>query len=191
MPILPWVCRLSGHLTRESDQLPASCGECNNDQAYFYQLQIRSADEPMTTCACSSFSCFSPRSLLTSIIHPFSLSVRHTPSAPLTNLNLHSLSHADVQPVRIDGGKTDDPRCLPPYVSAVRRMHLCIYPTFLMFRWFTGSTGQTISQQSTCGCIDGTSVIYFGVYGCIIMSMFPHKLGSSVGRPFEGSRIWR
>ncbi|KAK0466796.1 uncharacterized protein EV420DRAFT_1505419 [Desarmillaria tabescens] len=27
----------------------ASCGKCNNDKAYFYQLQIRSADEPMTT----------------------------------------------------------------------------------------------------------------------------------------------
>jgi hypothetical protein len=30
--------------------LVASCPRCNNNQAYFYQLQIRSADEPMTTC---------------------------------------------------------------------------------------------------------------------------------------------
>jgi hypothetical protein len=30
----------------------ASCPKCNNDKAYFYQLHIRSADEPMTTCAC-------------------------------------------------------------------------------------------------------------------------------------------
>ena len=28
----------------------ASCDKCNHDRAYFYQLQIRSADEPMTTC---------------------------------------------------------------------------------------------------------------------------------------------
>lgn len=27
------------------------CDKCNNKRAYFYQLQIRSADEPMTTCA--------------------------------------------------------------------------------------------------------------------------------------------
>ena len=29
----------------------ASCDKCNNRRAFFYQLQIRSADEPMTTCA--------------------------------------------------------------------------------------------------------------------------------------------
>ena len=29
----------------------ASCDKCNFNSAYFYQLQIRSADEPMTTCA--------------------------------------------------------------------------------------------------------------------------------------------
>ncbi len=28
----------------------ASCDKCNFNSAYFYQLQIRSADEPMTTC---------------------------------------------------------------------------------------------------------------------------------------------
>ncbi|KAK0436910.1 hypothetical protein EV421DRAFT_1829996 [Armillaria borealis] len=32
-----------------ADATQASCGKCNNDKAYFYQLQIRSADEPMTT----------------------------------------------------------------------------------------------------------------------------------------------
>lgn len=36
--------------------LLASCDKCNYDQAYFYQLQIRSADEPMTTCKCSTFT---------------------------------------------------------------------------------------------------------------------------------------
>lgn len=30
--------------------LSASCDKCNFNSAYFYQLQIRSADEPMTTC---------------------------------------------------------------------------------------------------------------------------------------------
>jgi DNA-directed RNA polymerase III subunit RPC11 len=29
----------------------ASCDKCNFNSAFFYQLQIRSADEPMTTCA--------------------------------------------------------------------------------------------------------------------------------------------
>lgn len=29
-----------------------SCDKCGHARAYFYQLQIRSADEPMTTCAC-------------------------------------------------------------------------------------------------------------------------------------------
>ena len=31
----------------------ASCDKCNFNSAFFYQLQIRSADEPMTTCAIS------------------------------------------------------------------------------------------------------------------------------------------
>jgi DNA-directed RNA polymerase III subunit RPC11 len=31
----------------------ASCDKCNFDSAFYYQLQIRSADEPMTTCAIS------------------------------------------------------------------------------------------------------------------------------------------
>jgi DNA-directed RNA polymerase III subunit RPC11 len=33
-------------------QNPAQCDKCDHDRAYFYQLQIRSADEPMTTCEC-------------------------------------------------------------------------------------------------------------------------------------------
>ncbi|KAJ7226895.1 hypothetical protein GGX14DRAFT_385686 [Mycena pura] len=36
---------------RDADSTMASCPKCNNDKAYFYQLQIRSADEPMTTLA--------------------------------------------------------------------------------------------------------------------------------------------
>lgn len=27
-----------------------TCDKCEHGRAYFYQLQIRSADEPMTTC---------------------------------------------------------------------------------------------------------------------------------------------
>ncbi|CAK5277869.1 unnamed protein product [Mycena citricolor] len=34
---------------KHADATMASCPTCNNDKAYFYQLQIRSADEPMTT----------------------------------------------------------------------------------------------------------------------------------------------
>lgn len=30
-----------------------ACDKCGHPRAYFYQLQIRSADEPMTTCAFS------------------------------------------------------------------------------------------------------------------------------------------
>jgi Transcription factor S-II (TFIIS) len=33
-----------------ADLMKATCPKCDNDRAYFYQLQIRSADEPMTTC---------------------------------------------------------------------------------------------------------------------------------------------
>ncbi|KIM55263.1 hypothetical protein SCLCIDRAFT_1221303 [Scleroderma citrinum Foug A] len=32
-----------------ADSTDASCDKCNNRRAFFYQLQIRSADEPMTT----------------------------------------------------------------------------------------------------------------------------------------------
>ena len=34
----------------------ATCPKCDNGRAYFYQLQIRSADEPMTTCTCALVS---------------------------------------------------------------------------------------------------------------------------------------
>lgn len=53
--------------------LVASCDKCNNDKAYFYQLQIRSADEPMTTCACP-FSLCSPQT--NKLTRPSSLPVR-------------------------------------------------------------------------------------------------------------------
>ena len=46
-----------GNLLIHSFQL-ASCDKCNFNSAFFYQLQIRSADEPMTTCAVSIFSDF-------------------------------------------------------------------------------------------------------------------------------------
>lgn len=32
------------------EPLVATCDKCEHGRAYFYQLQIRSADEPMTTC---------------------------------------------------------------------------------------------------------------------------------------------
>ena len=31
------------------DQIDADCNKCSNNRAYFMQIQIRSADEPMTT----------------------------------------------------------------------------------------------------------------------------------------------
>jgi DNA-directed RNA polymerase III subunit RPC11 len=34
---------------KHADSTTATCPKCDNDRAYFYQLQIRSADEPMTT----------------------------------------------------------------------------------------------------------------------------------------------
>ncbi|KAI5886135.1 uncharacterized protein SCHCODRAFT_01107091 [Schizophyllum commune H4-8] len=37
----------------------AQCEACSHDRAYFYQLQIRSADEPMTTWALIIFRCAS------------------------------------------------------------------------------------------------------------------------------------
>ena len=46
-----------GNLLTLSFQL-ASCDKCNFNSAFFYQLQIRSADEPMTTCAISIISDF-------------------------------------------------------------------------------------------------------------------------------------
>ncbi|EJD01796.1 uncharacterized protein FOMMEDRAFT_20569 [Fomitiporia mediterranea MF3/22] len=33
----------------DADSTTVACPKCDNDRAYFYQLQIRSADEPMTT----------------------------------------------------------------------------------------------------------------------------------------------
>ena len=60
-----------------ADQAPeATCPKCDNERAYFYQLQIRSADEPMTTC--ESFVKFS---LLANVTRPScSLSVSgHNP----------------------------------------------------------------------------------------------------------------
>ncbi|KAG1754071.1 uncharacterized protein EDB91DRAFT_435177 [Suillus paluster] len=38
---------------RDADSTVVTCDKCGHPRAYFYQLQIRSADEPMATCACS------------------------------------------------------------------------------------------------------------------------------------------
>ncbi|EUC60230.1 DNA-directed RNA polymerase subunit [Rhizoctonia solani AG-3 Rhs1AP] len=35
---------------KDVDQTDVACPKCDNGRAYFMQLQIRSADEPMTTC---------------------------------------------------------------------------------------------------------------------------------------------
>lgn len=49
-----WVFVLGLTDVRLISWFTASCDKCNHNQAYFYQLQIRSADEPMTTCMFSS-----------------------------------------------------------------------------------------------------------------------------------------
>ena len=46
-----WYWNLKVCLRPTSLPSLASCDKCNNRRAFFYQLQIRSADEPMTTCA--------------------------------------------------------------------------------------------------------------------------------------------
>lgn len=33
----------------EADKTDMNCPVCNNQEAYYFQMQIRSADEPMTT----------------------------------------------------------------------------------------------------------------------------------------------
>jgi DNA-directed RNA polymerase III subunit RPC11 len=46
--------RTHHHRCTETDDgftcLAVTCDKCSHNRAYFYQLQIRSADEPMTTC---------------------------------------------------------------------------------------------------------------------------------------------
>jgi DNA-directed RNA polymerase subunit M/transcription elongation factor TFIIS len=47
----PNLQSIHGQATDIHSFFPAvACPSCDNDRAYFYQLQIRSADEPMTTC---------------------------------------------------------------------------------------------------------------------------------------------
>ena len=56
----------------------ASCPKCNHDKAYFHQLQIRSADEPMTTC---KFYVYSSHLLIYSCSLPVGSSVSCTARA--------------------------------------------------------------------------------------------------------------
>lgn len=56
------------------DQTGAQCpvDSCGNDKAYFFQLQIRSADEPMTTfykVSFSNFMWFSVTNLFSSVLN--------------------------------------------------------------------------------------------------------------------------
>lgn len=36
----------------------ATCPKCDHGRAYFYMLQIRSADEPMTTCTSARYAAY-------------------------------------------------------------------------------------------------------------------------------------
>lgn len=77
-PTCPYVCAIQGKLVKKEmlkkkdidpiirweeamQSLPkgeASCAKCGNNEAYYYQMQIRSADEPMTTFyTCSNEVC--------------------------------------------------------------------------------------------------------------------------------------
>ncbi len=83
----------------------ASCDKCNHDSAYFYQLQIRSADEPMTTC--ESLRCLVrsfDRIDGTQSKHGKSLSVRmlSVPAKLLPSLNISLVASI----ARISGVKT-------------------------------------------------------------------------------------
>lgn len=68
----------------------ATCEKCEHGRAYFYQLQIRSADEPMTTCECVSDSFRSSRWNLyrffrfqsTGMCHPITRGLPHFPTYP-------------------------------------------------------------------------------------------------------------
>ncbi|EMD40237.1 hypothetical protein CERSUDRAFT_46075 [Gelatoporia subvermispora B] len=42
---------------KHADATTVTCPKCDHNRAYFYQLQIRSADEPMTTCLCRCAAC--------------------------------------------------------------------------------------------------------------------------------------
>ncbi|KAG1806744.1 uncharacterized protein HD556DRAFT_1428772 [Suillus plorans] len=42
---------------RDADSTAITCDKCSHPRAYFYQLQIRSADEPMTTCISRCAGC--------------------------------------------------------------------------------------------------------------------------------------
>ncbi|KAF8481525.1 hypothetical protein JB92DRAFT_2764936 [Gautieria morchelliformis] len=37
---------------KDADRAEKQCDKCDSTRAYYRQLQIRSADEPMTTCDC-------------------------------------------------------------------------------------------------------------------------------------------
>ena len=50
---LSWTCLFASAWLLTYLANVATCPKCDNGRAYFYQLQIRSADEPMTTCMCT------------------------------------------------------------------------------------------------------------------------------------------
>ncbi|OCH91607.1 hypothetical protein OBBRIDRAFT_803154 [Obba rivulosa] len=42
---------------KHADATTVTCPKCDHNRAYFYQLQIRSADEPMTTSIFAVYRC--------------------------------------------------------------------------------------------------------------------------------------
>lgn len=59
-----FLCLNRRRWTEDNDSIPEQCDKCESNRAYFRQLQIRSADEPMTTC--ESWMCTPnvPRSII-------------------------------------------------------------------------------------------------------------------------------
>ena len=91
-----------------------ACPKCDNDRAYFYQLQIRSADEPMTTCTFFDHTIDSSYPLVTTDIFPYfsrSLSVTNIRafSALLANILL-TFTFAGAQHALINGGTANHER---------------------------------------------------------------------------------
>jgi len=57
-PLSCSLCCATGKLTVLLPARAVTCEKCGNKEAYFMQIQIRSADEPMTTFyRCTNFNC--------------------------------------------------------------------------------------------------------------------------------------
>ena len=79
----------------------ATCPKCDHGRAYFYMLQIRSADEPMTTCMFFFVFCID----LTRIANKFSCVQSTGVVLSLLTISWFLLLHIDVLAVHNSGEK--------------------------------------------------------------------------------------